>query len=138
ERTLAMIKEEGGEAFAQLCDVTQPAQCAAAVAATVARYGMLDTLVNNVGISGPKGSAVEVDAEAWDRAMQVNVKSMMLMAKYAIPEMRKVKGGAIVNIASVAGMIGGNPNLLYSTSKGAVINMTRSMAAHHGREGIRV
>jgi NAD(P)-dependent dehydrogenase (short-subunit alcohol dehydrogenase family) len=138
DKTLGMIKEEGGDAFVQLCDVTDPGQCEAAVAETVKRYGLLDTLVNNVGVGGPKGNAVEVDPDAWDRAMQVNVKSMMLMAKYAIPEMRKVGAGAIVNIASVAGMVGGNPNLLYSTSKGAVINMTRSMAAHHGREGIRV
>jgi NAD(P)-dependent dehydrogenase (short-subunit alcohol dehydrogenase family) len=63
---------------------------------------------------------------------------MMLMAKYAIPEMRKVGGGAIVNIASVAGLAGGHPSLLYPTSKGAVVNMTKAMAAHHGAEGIRV
>ena len=138
EKTLGMIKEESGEAFVHMADVTDPKQCEAAVTATVARYGFVDVLVNNVGIGGPKGTAVEVDPEAWDRAMQVNVKSMMLMAKHAIPEMRKAKGGAIVNIASVAGMIGGNTNLLYSTSKGAVINMTRSMASQHGREGIRV
>ena len=138
ETTLGMIRQEGGEAFVHLADVTDPKQCQAAVAETVRRYGKLDTLVNNVGIGGPKGTAVEVDPEAWDRAMQVNVKSMMLMAKYAIPEMCKAGGGAIVNIASVAGLLGGNTNLLYSTSKGAVINMTRSMASQHGREGIRV
>jgi len=138
ETTHAMIKQEGSEAFVHLADVTDPKQCAAAVAETVKRYGMVDTLVNNVGIGGPKGNAVEVDPDAWDSAMQVNVKSMMLMAKYAIPEMRKAKGGAIVNIASVAGLLGGNTNLLYSTSKGAVINLTRSMASQHGREGIRV
>jgi NAD(P)-dependent dehydrogenase (short-subunit alcohol dehydrogenase family) len=63
---------------------------------------------------------------------------MMLMAKYAIPEMRKQGGGAIVNIASIDGLRGGNPSLFYSTSKGAVVQMTRSMAAQHGPEGIRV
>jgi NAD(P)-dependent dehydrogenase (short-subunit alcohol dehydrogenase family) len=70
--------------------------------------------------------------------MRVNVTSMMLMAKYAIPEMRKAGGGSIINIASVAGLAGGHPSLLYPTSKGAVVNMTRAMAAHHGGEGIRV
>jgi NAD(P)-dependent dehydrogenase (short-subunit alcohol dehydrogenase family) len=70
--------------------------------------------------------------------MRINVTSMMLMAKYAIPEMRKRGSGAIVNIASVAGLTGGHPNLLYPTSKGAVVNLTRAMAAHHGEEGIRV
>lgn len=70
--------------------------------------------------------------------MRVNVTSMMLMAKYTIPEMRKTGAGAIVNIASVAGLVGGTASLLYPTSKGAVVNMTRAMASHHGIEGIRV
>jgi NAD(P)-dependent dehydrogenase (short-subunit alcohol dehydrogenase family) len=70
--------------------------------------------------------------------MRVNVTAMMLMAKYAIPEMRKAGGGAIINLASVAGLAGGHPSLLYPTSKGAIVNMTRAMAAHHGSEGIRV
>jgi NAD(P)-dependent dehydrogenase (short-subunit alcohol dehydrogenase family) len=63
---------------------------------------------------------------------------MMLMAKYAIPAMRRQGAGTIINIASVAGLLGGTPNLLYPTAKGAVVNMTRAMAAHHGLEGIRV
>jgi NAD(P)-dependent dehydrogenase (short-subunit alcohol dehydrogenase family) len=63
---------------------------------------------------------------------------MMLMAKSAIPEMQKQGGGAVVNIASIDGLKGGNPSLFYSTSKGAIINMTRSMAVHHGPAGIRV
>jgi len=63
---------------------------------------------------------------------------MMLMAKYAIPEMRKAGGGSIINIASVAGLAGGHPSLLYPTSKGAIVNLTRAMATHHGGEGIRV
>ena len=138
EATARMIAEEQGESFVIEADVTDPAACAEAVRRTVERWGRLDILVNNVGIGGPQGTAVEVDPVQWDEAMRVNVASMMLMAKYAIPEMRKVSGGAIVNIASVAGLVGGHPNLLYSTSKGAVINMTRAMAAHHGTEGVRV
>ena len=81
---------------------------------------------------------VDLDLEDWDRDMRINVTSMMLMARYAIPEMRKQNGGAIVNIASVAGLRGGHTGLMYPTSKGAVVNMTRAMAVHHGREGIRV
>jgi NAD(P)-dependent dehydrogenase (short-subunit alcohol dehydrogenase family) len=133
-----MIGEEGGEAIVIRADVTDPASCAAAVRVTMERWGRIDILVNNVGIAGPPGTAVEVDPEAWDRAMRVNVTSMVLMAKYVIPEMRKVGGGSIVNIASVAGLQGGHPQLMYPTSKGAVVNMTRAMAAHHGAEGIRV
>jgi NAD(P)-dependent dehydrogenase (short-subunit alcohol dehydrogenase family) len=138
EVTARMVADEGGEGMVVEADVTDSAACAAAVKATVARWGRLDILVNNVGIGGPPGTAVEVDPEAWDAAMRVNVTSMMLMAKHAIPEMRKAGGGAIVNIASVAGLLGGHPSLLYPTSKGAVVNMTRAMAAHHGAEGIRV
>lgn len=138
EETKAMIDKEGGTSLVAVADVTDAASCRAAVAAAVAAWGRVDVLVNNVGIGGPMGNAVEVDPAAWDAAMRVNVTSMMLMAKYAIPEMRKVGGGAIVNISSIDGLRGGNPSLFYSASKGAVVNMTRSMAAHHGPEGIRV
>jgi NAD(P)-dependent dehydrogenase (short-subunit alcohol dehydrogenase family) len=138
EATARMIRDEGGACLVIQADVTVPEQCAAAVAQTVDTWGRLDGLVNNVGVGGPPGNAVEVDIAAWDRALRINVTSMMLMAKYAIPEMRKLGAGAIVNIASVAGLRGGHPSLLYPTSKGAVVQLTRAMAAHHGREGIRV
>lgn len=138
EATHAMIAAEGGESFVQACDVTRAPDCEAAVAAAVARWGRVDVLVNNVGIGGPRGTAVDVDLDDWDRALRVNVTSMMLMARYAIPQMRKLGAGSIVNIASVAGLMGGHPALLYPTTKGAVVNMTRAMAAQHGTEGIRV
>jgi NAD(P)-dependent dehydrogenase (short-subunit alcohol dehydrogenase family) len=138
-RTQAMIEAEGGTSLIVLADVTVAADCARIVREAVRAWGRLDILVNNVGISGPKGTAVEVDPEAWDQALRVNVTSMMLMAKYAIPEMiRAGNGGAIVNLASYAGLFGGHPSLLYPTSKGAVVNLTRAMAAHHAAERIRV
>lgn len=136
--TERMIAADGGTAMAMAADVSDAAQCQRAVAVAVDAWGRVDILVNNVGIGGPAGNAVDVDVEEWERALRVNVTSMMLMAKYAIPEMRRNGAGAIVNIASVAGLIGGTPALLYPTSKGAVVNMTRAMAAHHGVEGIRV
>ena len=138
EATARMIKDEGGECVVVAADVTKSADCARAVAITVERWGRVDVLLNNVGIDGPKGTAVDVDPEEWDAAMRVNVTAMMLMAKYAIPEMMKVGGGSIINIASLAGIVGGHPALLYPTSKGAVVNMTRAMASHHGQDGIRV
>jgi NAD(P)-dependent dehydrogenase (short-subunit alcohol dehydrogenase family) len=70
--------------------------------------------------------------------MRVNLTSMVLMAKYAVPEMARAGGGAIVNLSSFAGLFGGFPSLFYPTSKGAVINLTRAMAAHHAHQGIRV
>ena len=84
------------------------------------------------------GDATVVDMLAWERDMRINVTSMVLMSRHAIPEMRKNGRGAIVNMASVSGLLGGNPSLLYPTTKGAVIQMTRAMAAQHGLENIRV
>ncbi len=138
EKTARMIKHEGGEAITAEGDVTKPEDCRRIVEAATARWGRLDALVNNVGIGGPPGTAEEVDPEAWAQGLLVNVTSMMLMAKYAVPAMRAAGGGAIVNIGSVAGLRGGHPHLLYPTSKGAVVNMTRAMAVHHAKDGIRV
>ena len=104
------------------------------------------------------GDATKVDMDAWDRDMRINVTSMVLMSRHAIPEMRKHGSGAIVNLSSVSGrmefrisllnrrgyladtyiVLGGNPSLLYPTTKGAIIQMTRAMAAQHGQENIRV
>jgi NAD(P)-dependent dehydrogenase (short-subunit alcohol dehydrogenase family) len=128
EETARLIAEEGGTCALAEADVSKADDCAAAVAEAVRLWGRVDILVNNVGISGPAGNAEGVDPEAWDYAMQVNVKSVMLMAKYAVPEMRKSGGGAIVNLSSVAGLRAGHPGLLYATTKGAIVQMTRAMA----------
>src|SRR3977135_2826155 len=138
DETRRLIEAESGVCQIVEGDVSDPAQCRAIVARTADAWGRLDILVNNVGITGPRGNAVEVDLAAWDSAMRVNVASMVLMAKYAIPEMIKSGGGSIINLSSVAGLLGGHPSLLYPTSKGAIVSLTRAMAAHHGRDGIRV
>ncbi len=138
EETGRTIADEGGDCLVVEADVSDQAACRDAVAGAVERWGRLHILVNNVGVAGPGGTAVDVDPEEWERALRVNVGSVLLMSRYAIPEMRRTGGGAIVNLGSVAGLTGGHPNLLYATSKGAGIQMTRAMAAHHGREGIRV
>ena len=138
EATKAMIDKDGGTSMVVEADVTVAASCKAAVEKTVKAWVRLDILVNNVGVGGTGGNAVDLDLEDWDRDMRINVTSMMLMARFAIPQMRKLKAGAIVNIASVAGLRGGHAGLMYPTSKGAVVQMTRAMAAHHGPEGIRV
>jgi NAD(P)-dependent dehydrogenase (short-subunit alcohol dehydrogenase family) len=133
-----MIHAEGGTSASAVCDVSKDADCAAAVAEAVRLWGRVDVLVNNVGISGPPGDATVLDLDAWDHGMQVNVKSMVMMARHAVPEMRKQGAGAIVNLASIAGLQGGHPGLLYATTKGAIVQMTRAMAAHHGGDLIRV
>src|SRR5258706_8076711 len=138
DETKRLIDAEGGVSQIIEGDVSVPASCQAIVARTVEAWGRLDILVNNVGITGPRGNAVEVDVEAWDSAIRVNVASMMLMAKYAIPEMIRSGGGSIINLSSGPGLSGGHPSLLYPTSNGAIVSLTRAMAAHHGRDGIRV
>ncbi|KAM7220426.1 short-chain dehydrogenase reductase 2a [Rhypophila decipiens] len=127
-------------------DVANPQDCEAIVDTAISIFGRLDILINVVGILGAKGTAVDVDLAEWTRGLDINVTSMMLMARYAIPAMLRNKDpedsevikGSIVNIGSVAGLRGGTPHLLYPTSKGAVVNMTRAMAAQHGGQGIRV
>jgi NAD(P)-dependent dehydrogenase (short-subunit alcohol dehydrogenase family) len=137
-RETARLIGDAGECVVIACDVSRADDCDAAVAQVADRWGRVDILVNNVGVTGPAGTAVDVDLAAWDEGLRVNVTSMMLMSRYCIPLMRMAGGGAIVNVASVAGLVGGHHSLLYPTSKGAVINMTRAMAAQHGAEGIRV
>ena len=136
QRTVDMIAEDGGEAEAFQADVTESDQCEAMVAAAVERFGRLDFLDNNVGI-GTRGSVVDEEPRIWQLVMRVNVESMFLASKYAIPAMIDSGGGAIVNVASIAALM---PTGLtaYATSKGAVISLTRAMAVDHGRQGIRV
>jgi NAD(P)-dependent dehydrogenase (short-subunit alcohol dehydrogenase family) len=137
ERTVEMIKDEGGTAAALSSDVTSEEDCKRLVDATIDRFGRLDFLDNNVGI-GSRGSVVEEKPEQYRKVMQVNVESMFLLSKYAIPAMiRTAQGGAIVNISSISAL---RPRGLttYTTSKAAVIGLTRAMAVDHGRDNIRV
>jgi NAD(P)-dependent dehydrogenase (short-subunit alcohol dehydrogenase family) len=136
ELTLEMIKKEGGKAEVFVADVSRADDCRGLVEKTVKLWGRLDILDNNVGISGP-GTVVAVEEESWDRVMRVNVKSMMLTGKFAIPAMAAGGGGSIINISSISAL---RPRGLtpYSASKGAVIALTRAMAIDHGKDGIRV
>src|SRR5258708_5528420 len=137
ERTVEMIEAEGGTAAAMACDVTREADCQRMVEAAVDRWGRLDFLDNNVGI-GSRGSVVDEKPEDYRRVMQVNVETMFLLSKYAIPAMIKtVKGGSIVNLSSISAL---RPRGLttYTTSKAAVIGLTHAMAVDHGRDNIRV
>ncbi|KAK2771678.1 hypothetical protein FQN53_004941 [Emmonsiellopsis sp. PD_33] len=142
-KTVEMISSQPnmGKAVAIQADVTSSTDCEDAVKFAVDTFGRLDILVNNVGIAGASGTAIDVDMEQWAKSMEINVASMVRMSKYAIPEMCKNEGevrGSIVNMGSVAGLKGGTPHLLYPTSKGAVTNLTRAMAVHHAPDGIRV
>ncbi|KAI0157640.1 hypothetical protein GGR57DRAFT_51147 [Xylariaceae sp. FL1272] len=142
QETVAMIEQEGlGAGLAIAADVTNADDCQNVVDVAIAHFGRLDILVNSVGIVGAKGNAVEVDMADFFKDFEINVGSMVQMAKACIPKMKVNKGqwaGSIVNMGSVAGLRGGGPNLLYPTSKGAIVNMTRAMATHHAPDRIRV
>jgi NAD(P)-dependent dehydrogenase (short-subunit alcohol dehydrogenase family) len=136
--TVDLIRDEGGTATAYGVDVTDSAQVERAVAAAAEELGPPSVLVNNVGISGPRGTAEEVDLDDWDRALRINVTSMVITVRYVMPHMRRAGGGSIVNVSSIFGLTGGHHALLYPTSKAAVIGLTRAMAAHYGPAGVRV
>lgn len=131
------ITADGGTARYVHGDVAVAEDVAGMVHATVTAFSRLDVLVNNAGMGGG-GFVTELTEEDWDRVLDVNLKSVYLGCKYAIPEMRKTGGGAIVNIASVAGLRGSARLTAYSAAKAGVINLTRSIAAEAGRYGIRV
>ena len=134
----ADIAELGGSAFFVRLDVTSESDWSDAVAATVARYGALNILVNNAGVF-MRGTVEDSDARDWDRIMDVNAKGVYLGTKAVIPEMRKAGGGSIVNISSISGMIGQERvQPAYNASKGAVRLLTKSTAVQHAKDGIRV
>jgi NAD(P)-dependent dehydrogenase (short-subunit alcohol dehydrogenase family) len=134
--TADAIRGEGGACAVVVGDVTRDADCARAVAAAVDTWGRLDVLHNNVGVSSV-GTVVDVAEDEWDRLMAVNVKSIMLTGRHAIPALAATGGGSIINTSSVSAM---RPRGLtgYSAAKGAVITLTRAMAVDHGAAGIRV
>jgi NAD(P)-dependent dehydrogenase (short-subunit alcohol dehydrogenase family) len=132
-----MIRDAGGDCFALEANVTSSEDCKAMVDAAVQRYGRLDILHNNVGIDPGIVSVVDVDEATWDETLAVNVKSMMLTSKHAIPVMAANGGGSIINISSISAL---RPRGLtpYTVSKGAVIALTKAMAVDHARQLVRV
>jgi NAD(P)-dependent dehydrogenase (short-subunit alcohol dehydrogenase family) len=131
------IQNEGGQAIYIRCDVTRGGDCRQAVEQTTAGLGGLDVLFNNAGIIR-RATVVDADEADWDRVMAVNVKSIFMMSKYAVPVMAAAGGGAIVNTASGWGLVGGQKAAAYCASKGAVVLLTKAMALDHGPQGIRV
>ncbi len=137
EETAGIIRGEGGTAEAFRADVARAGDVEAMVARCLEVFGRVDVLDNNVGIV-EVGGPVETSEEGWDRVIDVNLKSMFLTCKHVLPVMQRQGGGVIVNIASIAGIRDtGVPYISYSTSKGAVIPFTRSIALQYAKQGIR-
>ena len=131
------ITSSGGTAIALGVDVSDEQAVAAAVEAVVAEFGGLDVVFNNAGIAR-RTTAVETALADWELSFAVNVRSIFLMCKHAIPYLEAVGGGSIVNTGSGWGLKGGARALPYCASKGAVVNMTRALAIDHGPANIRV
>ena len=137
EETLRLIGAAGGNAFVHVADVTDSNACLGIVKETITRYGRLDLLVNNVGVATGSERADALDEANWERLMNVNLKSAVLMSKHAIAQMIKSGGGAIVNISSVSSVISSG-SIAYAGSKAAMNSLSCELAILHGRDAIRV
>jgi len=137
-QTETEINETGGECLFVRLDVTSEAEWQQAVASTVAHFGKLDVLVNNAG-TYRTGLVREITSEQWDQDLDTNAKGAFLGTKHTIPEMQKAGGGSMINISSIAGLIGTmEASCTYSMSKAAIRLLTKSTAIQYAREGIRV
>jgi len=131
------INAAGGRAVFVQCNVAIAPDCQRTVQTAVEKFGRLDIVFNNAGIIR-RADVIGTTEDEWVRVMDVNVKSIFLMSKYAVPEIVKQGGGSIVNAGSGWGIKGGRNAVSYCASKGAVVNMTRAMAIDHGPQNIRV
>ena len=137
ERTAAQIRENGGDAIFLRLDVTKELNWINAIQTTISSFGRLDILVNNAG-SGARATVEDTTEEMWDGQMDVHAKGVFLGTKHAIPEMRKVGGGSIINISSIYGLIGSPTSTAYHAAKGAIRLFTKSAAVQYAKDNIRV
>ena len=137
QRTANEISEAGGEAIYLHLDVTSEAEWVRVVEAAVARFGRLDILVNNAG-SGARYRVEDTSEEDWDGQMNVHAKGVFLGTKHAIPQLRKVGGGSIINVSSIYGLVGSETSTAYHAAKGAIRLFSKSAAVQYANENIRV
>ncbi len=137
---VSSIKASGGEAVFQRADVSKSADAKEMVQAAEDNFGALHVIFNNAGISHARDDdAVTTEEDVWDLTFAINVKGVFFGCKYAIPAILRSGGGSIINTASFVALLGAaTPQLAYTSSKGAVLSMTRELAAIHARQGIRV
>ena len=139
EETLSLIKERGGDGVFVHADVSKSNDVQELISRAVSTYGRLDCAYNNAGIEGyMSGRLHEYPEEAWDRLVDINIKGVWLCLKYEIPQMLEQGGGAIVNTASVAGLVGSRLLSAYVASKHAVVGLTKAAALEYAQDGIRV
>ncbi len=136
EKIAQEIKEAGGEAFFFKCDVTKEEDIKASIEETVKRYGTIDILINNAGIVDIK-MLHEYTVEDWDWVMDLNVRSMFLSFKYAFPYLSSHEHSYVVNVGSISSFVGQDSTPVYTASKGAVLNLSKSIGLDYARYGIR-
>lgn len=138
EETVSQIRENGGQAIFVSADVSQANEVEALVQSAVRQYGRLDCAFNNAGVSGGQGLLHEYSEEDWDRVVSINLKGVWLCLKYEIIQMLEQGGGAIVNTASIMGLVGGSRSPSYGASKHGVVGLTKNAAVQYAQSGIRV
>jgi NAD(P)-dependent dehydrogenase (short-subunit alcohol dehydrogenase family) len=139
EETVRLIEQQGGEAIFVETDVSVPEQVQALVEAAAGRWQRLDFAVNNAGVEGtPFVSVADYSIDVWDQVIDVNLKGVFLSMKYEVPHLLKQPGSAIVNISSIAGLVGGVGGVAYHASKHGVIGLTRTVALEYATKGLRV
>ncbi len=138
QQTVEEIRSSGGKASFRACDVAEVDHVSALVNGAVADFGRIDVLVNVAGISGGARRLHELDVDAWDRTIAVNLRGTFLCARAAIPHLLERPRSAMVNIASTYGLIGAPLAPSYCASKAAIINLTRQLAVDYSFEGLRV
>jgi len=138
EAKAAEIEKAGGKAFAFAVNVGKAEEVKAMVDFAVAQTGRLDYLVNNAGIGGESAPVGEATIEKWHALMDVNLHGVFYGMRYAIPEMEKIGGGAIVNMASILGSVGFANSSAYVASKHAIVGLTKSAAMEYSAKGIRI
>ena len=137
EETCCLIAEEGGTALAVAADVTEAESVAAAVARTIAAFGRIDVLHNNVGVV-EMGDPVALGVERWQRALDLNLTGAFLACKHVLPVMLRAGKGAIVNVSSIAGeRLGPYPHFAYAAAKAGLNQFTRALAVHYAARGVR-
>lgn len=138
QETISLIRQEGGEGIFVQTDVSKAKEVEALIQSCIQTYGRLDYAFNNAGIEGSIAPTADCTEENWDRVIAINLKGQWLCMKYEIPQMLKQGRGAIVNMASVAGLVAVQGLPAYCASKGGIIQLTRAAALEYAKAGIRI